>query len=142
MLGGLSTNYALGADIDATATSGWANKFTSVGSSVTAFTGDFEGLAHTISNLTVLGGAEGGLFGKVSYATIKDLTLDTVTATGSTYTGSLIGSADYATVSNVTAKDVAVSGGTTSAKGGLIGLVNYSTLSNISTTGDSNIDKG
>jgi filamentous hemagglutinin family protein len=55
MNGGLSANYALGSNIDATATSGWNSGagFLPVGDATTQFTGAFEGLGHTISGLII-----------------------------------------------------------------------------------------
>jgi len=52
---GLSGNYALGSDIDASATSGWNNGqgFTPIGTSASPFMGTFEGLGHTVRNFTI-----------------------------------------------------------------------------------------
>ncbi|PIG30274.1 filamentous hemagglutinin family protein [Janthinobacterium sp. 35] len=49
----MSGNYALGANIDASATSTWgANGFIAIGTNTTPFTGQFEGLGHVITGLT------------------------------------------------------------------------------------------
>jgi filamentous hemagglutinin family protein len=50
----LGGNYALGGDIDASSTASWqnGNGFTFIGTSGSPFTGNFEGLGHTISGLT------------------------------------------------------------------------------------------
>ena len=55
MNGGLALNYALGGNIDAAGTSAWNTNagFTPVGNATTQFTGKFDGLGHTISNLTI-----------------------------------------------------------------------------------------
>ena len=55
MNGNLAGKYALGSNIDATATSTWNSGagFTPIGNSTTNFTGSFDGLGHTISNLTI-----------------------------------------------------------------------------------------
>jgi len=55
MNGGLAGNYALGSNIDATATSAWnaGTGFAPVGNFTTQFTGNFDGLGHTISNLFI-----------------------------------------------------------------------------------------
>ncbi|MBI5438224.1 MAG: caspase family protein [Nitrosomonadales bacterium] len=55
MGGNLAGNYALGSNIDATATSAWnaGAGFAPVGDSFTGFTGNFDGLGHTVSNLTI-----------------------------------------------------------------------------------------
>lgn len=56
MRGLMSGNYALGANIDASATSNaaiWgANGFIAIGTNTTPFTGQFEGLGHVITGLT------------------------------------------------------------------------------------------
>ncbi len=50
----LSGNYALGANIDASATAGWqgGNGFGFLGTFGNPYTGNFEGLGHTIANLS------------------------------------------------------------------------------------------
>jgi filamentous hemagglutinin family protein len=49
--GDLAGNYALGKDIDASATSD--GTYVALGNSVTPFTGEFEGQGHTVSSLTL-----------------------------------------------------------------------------------------
>jgi hypothetical protein len=82
--GGLSANYALGANIDATVTNTWnaGAGFTPIGntsiSTPTAnFTGMFDGLGHTISNLTINRPNTDivGLFGTYSGTVIKNVGL-------------------------------------------------------------------
>ncbi|MEC5406111.1 filamentous hemagglutinin N-terminal domain-containing protein [Paraburkholderia sp. MPAMCS5] len=53
----LAGTYALGKDIDASATAGYppAFTFTSLGNGATPFTGQFDGMGHAISNLTPTG---------------------------------------------------------------------------------------
>jgi len=69
--GGLSKNYALGADIDASETSSWnAGKgFFPIGNPSTQFTGYFNGLGHVVDDLKssfpILGSAGIGLFGEI-----------------------------------------------------------------------------
>ncbi len=55
MAGGLSGNYALGADIDASTTAAWNSGagFAPVGDSATPFLGTLAGLGHRISGLTI-----------------------------------------------------------------------------------------
>lgn len=55
MAGNLSGYYALGGNIDASATSDWDNGagFAHIGKFYTQFTGIFEGLGHTITGLTI-----------------------------------------------------------------------------------------
>ncbi|OOG41010.1 YDG domain-containing protein [Polaromonas sp. A23] len=68
--GNLNGRYVLGADIDASATSGWnsGSGFTPLGpSNLSQFTGTLDGLGHTISGLTISRptGTYVGLFGYV-----------------------------------------------------------------------------
>ncbi|HCH25429.1 MAG TPA: hypothetical protein DE179_14155 [Oceanospirillaceae bacterium] len=132
MQGGLTTNYALGADIDAEATSGWANKFTPVGDPTTNFTGNFDGLGNTILNLSgTTDNDRGGMFGVVSNARIQDLTLENITINrlADKYTGTLAGQADYMKISNlVVTGDSSLTGSSSSKTGGLIGDLLYSTV--------------
>jgi large exoprotein involved in heme utilization and adhesion len=55
MNGNLAGNYALGSNIDASATASWNGGagFTPVGTVNAAFTGTFNGLGHTITDLTI-----------------------------------------------------------------------------------------
>ena len=79
----LAGDYALGKDIDASATSD--GSYIPIGSS-TAFTGQFDGEGHTIRSLTVQGTAEGdsnaqpiasGLFGTLGASTVvRDLNVN------------------------------------------------------------------
>ncbi len=69
MSGSLSGHYVLGSNIDATATSGWnaGLGFNPIGDGGAPFTGTFDGLGHTISNLTISRTAQYiGLFGYTS----------------------------------------------------------------------------
>ena len=80
--------YALGSDIDASATASWNGGagFTPVGGS-TAFTGTFDGQGQTISNLTINrpSGQWVGLFGyNGASATVSNLGLLNVSVTGNT----------------------------------------------------------
>jgi filamentous hemagglutinin family protein len=75
--GNLAGFYALGSDIDATATSSWNGGagLTPIGAFGAPFTGTFNGLGHTISNLTFFNNsyADGayGLFGDTSGAILN-----------------------------------------------------------------------
>ena len=67
---GLAGNYVLGANIDASATSGWNGGlgFSPIGpDDITQFTGTFDGLGHTITGLTINSTSQNyvGLFGYV-----------------------------------------------------------------------------
>lgn len=116
----LSGNYILGADIDAAATSGWNSGagFVPLGSgdgatSALPFTGTFNGLNHTISNLVIHrpASANVGLFGKLA-------------AGGS--------------IANVGLLDEHISGG--SAVGGLVGYNDGGLITHSHATGSVNGD--
>ncbi len=139
MNGSLATNYALGANIDATATSGWNTNagFTPVGSSW-YFTGIFDGLGHTIRNLTINSSSTSqvGLFGRAgSGAILRNIGLVDDSVTGKFDVGGLVGFA----VSNSTISDSYATGNVTGA-GNVGGLIGYayanSTISNSYATGN------
>ncbi|MDP1771760.1 MAG: GLUG motif-containing protein, partial [Methylobacter sp.] len=107
MSGGLGLNYALGADIVATPTSlgAWyaAGGFAPVGTSAAKFTGTFDGLGHTISNLTINRPATSnvGLFGYINTgSTIRNVGMVGGNVTGSNYTGGLAGRNFGGSISN------------------------------------------
>ncbi|MDE3038551.1 MAG: hypothetical protein KGJ21_08910, partial [Pseudomonadota bacterium] len=131
MNGNLVGYYALGANIDASATSGWnaGAGFTPVGTSSTNFTGSFEGLGHVISGLTINRPSTNnvGLFGETGSSHIADVGLSGGTITGSIDVGGLVGVlGGSATISDSYATG-AVSG--SSYVGGLVGY-NYGTITN------------
>jgi trimeric autotransporter adhesin len=127
LLGNLSGLYALGSNIDATATSAWnlGAGFEPVGNNITAFTGTFEGLGHTVSNLTInrSGTDYIGLFGDVA-GTLRNVGLVGGSITGASFTGALAGR-NTGTTSNSYATS-SVTG--VNSTGGLIGT--SGTLSN------------
>lgn len=78
---------------------------------VHSFYGTFDGCNHTISNFTIhqpddYDGA--GLFGSLSSATIKDLTVKNVTINGKNNVSAIAGSASDSTIKNVTAENVVI----------------------------------
>ena len=125
--------YALGSDIDASATASWNGGagFTPVGGS-TAFTGIFDGQGQTISNLTINrpSGQWVGLFGyNGASATVSNLGLLNVSVTGNTATGGVVGE-NHGTITGVyTSGSVASNAGA----GGIVGY-NYGPLSNVYST--------
>lgn len=134
MATGLTANYVLGANIDATATSTWnaGAGFTRVGNIAPSFTGIFDGLGHTISNLTINLPTTNyvGLFGYVSGAAIRNVRMVGGSVSGAGYVGGLVGLNRLGTISNSSIAG-AVSG-TGGVVGGLVGY-NYSgTVSNSS----------
>ncbi len=82
-----SKNYVLGANIDL----GGA-EITAIGNVDFAFTGNFSGDGHTVSNFTIVnpGGAYVGLFG-YNKGVIMDLGVENASVTGGTYVGGLCG---------------------------------------------------
>ena len=124
---GLTGNYVLGADIDASATAGWNSGagFVPIGDSNPSnrFGGVFDGLGHVISDLFIDRGAADyvGLFGYTDGATLRQVGLANVDITGNDYVGGLVGAGagssigqSYATGS-VTGNDFNV--------GGLVGVL-------------------
>ncbi len=100
--GNLSGNYVLGANIDANLTSTWNHirgsatyrGFTPIGNASTPFTGMFDGLGHSISNLNInlplLNNV--GLFGYTgSTSTIQNVGLFDGSVIGQNYVGDLAG---------------------------------------------------
>ncbi len=85
---------------------------------ISIFTGTFSGGGHSITNLTVTGGNNRGLFGTANGATIGDVTLVDPDVLGVGRVGALIGFAS----NNVTlVGEIEVSGGTIKGTGGQVG---------------------
>lgn len=99
----LAANYALGANIDASATSGWnaGAGFAPLGTSGAGFVGKFDGLGRIISNLTInLGLTDGvGLFGYINGGSISNVGLANASVTGLTDVGGLAGVNSGGTIS-------------------------------------------
>ena len=130
MNGGLALNYALGGNIDAALTSGWNSLagFTPIGT----FTGTFDGLGHTISNLTINRPTSYvGLFGQTSgLTTIRNIGLVDASVSGIDSVGGLAG-LNRGSISNSYATG-SVSG--SNNVGGLVGY-GYGSISNSYATG-------
>jgi filamentous hemagglutinin family protein len=134
MTASLAGNFALGANIDASTIA----NFTPIGNPTTSYSGNFAGLGHTISNLTINKTDHAGLFGKTSATTtIRDVGLVGGSVTGSgDYIASLVGQTSGSTINNTyaTTKVIATGGG--SYVGGLVGSNDYSSnISNSYATG-------
>jgi filamentous hemagglutinin family protein len=132
----LSGNYALGSNIDATATANWNGGagFTPIGNQSTNFTGSFDGLGHTISNLTINlpSTNDVGLFGYAgSGSIVQNVGLVGGSVSGPAHVGALVGF-DNGTVSNSYATG-SVSG--SDSVGGLVGFNFDGTVSNSYATG-------
>ena len=96
MAGNLAGNYALGANINATATSGWnsGDGFSPIGNITTNFTGAFDGLGHTISGLTIKRPLTNyvGLFGYIgSGAKVSNVGMAGGSVNGRNFVGGLAG---------------------------------------------------
>ena len=107
----LGGNYALGVDIDASATAS-ANSgagFNPIGDETngsTKFSGRFDGLGHTVSALTINRPTSNytGLFAVTSNATVQNFTLSSASIAGSQYVGGAVGYAQGSTkIANVVA---------------------------------------
>ena len=137
MSGGLTKNYVLGANIDAAATGGWDSGagFTPIGTEINKFTGKFDGLGHTISNLNINRPTTDyvGLFGYTDAATISNIGMVGGSITGKENVGGLLGMAGLnSTITNAYATGV-VNG--TEDVGGLAGIFGGSTITNAYATG-------
>lgn len=94
----LSGYFALGSNIDASATASWSGNFTPIGDGSFGFSGKFDGLGHTIGNLTVsrpTSFSYNGLFG-YGYGTIRNVglvgaSISGGSISGGSYTGGLMG---------------------------------------------------
>ncbi|MEN6319660.1 MAG: filamentous hemagglutinin N-terminal domain-containing protein, partial [Syntrophaceae bacterium] len=126
----LAGTYALGKDIDASATSGWNSGagFAPIGNSSTnSFSGTFDGLGHTITSLFIYrpNTYYVGLFGYTgSSATIKNIGLSNSNITGAQITGGLAGNNDGTITNSYTTGSVTGTGWTAPASdvGGLVGF--------------------
>jgi trimeric autotransporter adhesin len=128
--GKLAGHYALGSNIDASATATWNSNgaatpvyagFAPIGNAAAPFTGTFEGLGHTISDLTIDRPATSdvGLIGKSGKAAaIRDVGLIGGSVSGSSNVGALVGQSGGAVSNSYATGNVA---GTSYAVGGLVG---------------------
>jgi hypothetical protein len=131
-----SGNYVLGTNIDATATSGWNGGagFVPVGNISTGFSGTFDGLGNTISNLVINQPATNsvGLFGYAATGSlVQNVGLLGGSVTGNNYVGGLVGT-NTGTLSNV------YTTGSVSGSGALVGSLigtNYGAIINGYATG-------
>ena len=108
----LSADYKLSANIDLSGVENWtpigsfeADETVNDGETPNeayAFTGTFDGEGHTISGLNVSSPIGAGLFGCVAGGTVKDLTVEDVTVSGSCMAAAVIGYAYNSTVDGVT----------------------------------------
>lgn len=135
--GGLSGNYVLGANIDATLTTSWnfGAGFAPIGNSGTAFNGVFDGLGHAITTLIIDRPSSQyvGLFGYVgSTGLVRNLALSAGSVRGMSYVGALAGQND-GTIFNTSASNIVSGPSLSSILGGLVGG-NAGTISHSHTT--------
>ena len=118
----LGKNYALGANIDASNTSGWnaSAGFNPIGNNASKFKGKFDGLGHTIKDLGIKRESQNyiGLFGWAENAAISNIGLSGGSVSGEWNVGSLLGRQTGGTITNAYAKNVALKG---KHVGGLVG---------------------
>lgn len=103
--GNVSGHYALGSNIDASATSSWNSGagFTPIGTSSAPFAGTFDGLGHSIGNLTINLPTTNyvGLFANTGSASIvRNVGLVGGSVTGANYVGALVGNNYGGAISN------------------------------------------
>ncbi len=124
MAGNLGGYYALGANIDASATSTWNSGagFAPIGNNTANFTGTFNGLGHTISGLTINRSSTNyvGLFGYIgSGGSVSNVGMVGGSVRGTSYVGGLVGYNAGDTVTN------SYSTGSVAGVGYVGGLVGY-----------------
>jgi filamentous hemagglutinin family protein len=133
----LAGNFALGANIDASATSGWNSGagFMPVGGGIGGyyFTGTFDGLGHTISDLYISRPTTNnvGLFG-YNYIVVRNIGLVGGNIKGQSNVGSLVGLNTGSISSSYSTGAVT---GTSTYVGGLVGFNNTGTITNSYSTG-------
>ena len=138
----LAGNYVLGANIDASGTSGWNGGagFDPIGMSYsTNYTGIFDGLGHTISDLTINRPATSnvGLFGYIGNGSvIRNLGLLGGSISGASYVGGLVGRNDFGTIAQTYATGmVRGSNSYSNSIGGLVGYSYFGTITQSNATG-------
>jgi filamentous hemagglutinin family protein len=142
MNGDLTLNYVLGTDIDASGTSTWNTNagFVPIGNNTNNYTGIFNGLGHTISNLSINRTSTDyiGLFGEISSsAVISNVGLVGGSIQGNNYVGGLVANNHGGTISYSYAKGNVTITGNDPKVGGLVGI-NSGTVRNsyIQSTGN------
>ncbi|MEW6254669.1 MAG: MBG domain-containing protein [Pseudomonadota bacterium] len=133
----LSGAYALGRNIDASATSTWNSGagFAPIGTSTTNFTGKFDGLGQVISGLTINRSTNfAGLFGYTTNATLRNIGLSGGSITGGTSTGALVGILGTGSTVSKSYSSATVNG--TQAIGGLVGNASGGRIEDSYSTGN------
>ena len=116
MNGNLAGFYALGANVDA-----GNSFFETVGFYFLPFTGKFNGLGHTVSNLRISSFNSSGFFGRTNGASIGNVGLVNSTFSADTDAGALAGGTDATTIYNSYATGSVNAG--SGRGGGLVGSI-------------------
>lgn len=122
--GAPGARYALGANIDATASAAFNN---GAGfAPISGFTGQFDGLGHTVSNLTINRPTQDGvgLFSNISGASIRNVGLINAVVVGLNSVGALVGSNFGGLITNSFATGTVGNGSGSTYVGGLVGFNN------------------
>ncbi|OTG69212.1 hypothetical protein B9T25_01040 [Acinetobacter sp. ANC 4470] len=121
----LSGNFVLGTDLDATETKDWGTGdekgFNPLGNEFDYFTGRFDGLGHTVSNITINrpNSYDVGLFGHIDGAIVRNIGLIGGSVVGDSFVGGLVGqSTNHSLIENVFNTGTVTGYGTV---GGLVG---------------------
>jgi hypothetical protein len=146
------SHFVQTAGIDASGSSAWAAGagFSPIGKAVTPFTGSYDGQGYTITGLNINQlpsfGNYIGLFGYVSIATIKNITLASVNITGYEDVGSLIGDQYEGTVTSCSSSGSVTGhiniGGLIGYEGTATTATNCSSTASVSGTGTGNEEIG
>ena len=136
--GSLAGNYVLGANIDASSTSTWNSGagFAPLGTSSANFTGNFDGLGHTISGLTIKRPSTNdvGLFGYAGAGcVIRNIGLLGGSISGQNFVGGLLG--DSLRYVNISISNSYTTGSVSGSAdvGGLAGRIQGSTSNSYAT---------
>ena len=129
--------YMLANDIAASETKDWDGGFQPIGSSDNSmgdFTGQFDGVGHTITGLTIkaptdsFGGYSRGMFAEIDHAHIENVSLKDASVSGEKDVGGIVGSAEWSTIRNVSFSGEVHGSGT--VVGGIVGTLKRSTIEN------------
>lgn len=127
---GLSNiSVVLDADIDM---SGYATRFTPIGTNTHPFSGHFDGKYHTIRNLSLQGDDRVGLFANVAGETVIENLIVEGSVKGSRYVGGIVGYAFGSSLTLTACGNSAMVSATDSYAGGLVGRASGSTRVDIS----------
>lgn len=133
-------NFALAANIDASATSGWGGGtgFTPIGNTGVRFTGYFDGQNYTISNLFINRpfSQQQGLFGRISAARISNLSVSG-NVTGRSGVALVIGQGDG--ISYITNVHTLAGSSVSSSSGGTGGVAGSGVLFHSNVTNMANV---